>query len=66
MGVYEAILIDAGIEKAVINNPSERDINEASRTQNLLKLEEDGIIKVLNGVTSLPELGRVLDLSSIE
>lgn len=66
VGIYEAILINAGIEKAVINNPSERDINEASRAQNLLKLEEDGIIKVLNGVTSLPELGRVLDLSSIE
>lgn len=66
IGVYEAILIDAGIEKAVINNPSERDINEASRAQNLLKLEEDGVIKVLNGTTSLEELGRVLDLSSIE
>jgi len=66
IGVYEAILIDSAIEKAVINNPSERDINEASRSQGLLKLEEDGILKVLRGITSLSELGRVLDLSSIE
>jgi len=66
IGVYEAILIDSAIEKAVINNPSERDINEASRVQGLLKLEEDGVLKVLRGITSLSELGRVLDLSSIE
>ncbi|MDB5254081.1 MAG: pilB1 [Parcubacteria group bacterium] len=66
IGVFEAILVDEHIEQAVINNPSERDINTASRTQNLLKLEEDGILKVLNGTTSLSELSRVLDLSAIE
>jgi type IV pilus assembly protein PilB len=64
--VFEAILIDESIEKVVIANPSERDINTASRAQNLLKLEEDGILKVLNGTTSLSELSRVLDLSAIE
>jgi type IV pilus assembly protein PilB len=66
IGVFEAILIDEAVERAVISNPSERDINTASHPQNLLKLEEDGIIKVLAGTTSLSELSRVLDLSSIE
>lgn len=66
IGVYEAILIDNDIEKAVINNPSERDIREAAKNQKLLTLVQDGILKVLSGITTLKELDRVVDLSSIE
>lgn len=65
IGVYEAILIDDKIEKAVIINPSERDIREAAKSQKLLTMAEDGIIKVLTGITSIEELDRVVDLSSI-
>jgi len=66
VGIYEAILIDAAVEKAITSNPSERDINEASRAQGLLKLEEDGVLKILQGITTFTELERVIDLSSIE
>jgi type IV pilus assembly protein PilB len=63
LGVYEAIVINKEIEEAVIANPSERDIETAARGQKLLNLTEDGILKVLQGQTSLAELGRVIDLS---
>jgi type IV pilus assembly protein PilB len=66
VGVFEAILVDEMIEKAVIANPSERDIEAAARRQNLLNLAEDGVVKVLSGVTSLAELKRVVDLSSVD
>ncbi|MGB3922022.1 MAG: GspE/PulE family protein [Minisyncoccia bacterium] len=66
IGVFEAVLIDNEIEKAVIQNPSERDIREAAKGQKLLGLVEDGVIKVLKGVTTLEELDRVVDLSSID
>ena len=62
IGVYEAFLIDGKIEQAVIKNPSERDIREAAKDQKLLTLAQDGIIKVLNGVTSMEELKRVVDI----
>mgnify|MGYP001558678972 CR=1 FL=1 len=65
IGVYEAILVDDKIEKAVIINPSERDIREAAKNQKLLTMAEDGIIKVLMGITSIEELDRVVGLSSI-
>ena len=65
IGIYEAILIDDKIEKAVITNPSERDIREAAKEQKLLTLVQDGIIKVLSGITTLEELDRVVDLSSV-
>ncbi len=64
IGVYEMVLVDEAIEKAVIENPSERDIREAAKAQNLLTLAQDGVIKALNGVTTLEELERVVDLSN--
>jgi type II secretory ATPase GspE/PulE/Tfp pilus assembly ATPase PilB-like protein len=63
MGVHEAILMDSKIEEAILKNPSERDIREASKEQGLLNLSQDGILKVLQGHTSIDELERVVDLS---
>ena len=65
IGVYEAILVDENIEKAVLENPSERDIATAAKPQGLLTLAEDGILKVLKGETTIPELERVLDLTDL-
>ena len=45
-------------------NPSERDIREAARGQKLMNMAEDGVVKVLSGVTTLEELDRVVDLTS--
>ena len=64
IGVYEGILVDNEIEKAVLVNPSERDIREAARGQKLMNMAEDGVVKVLSGVTTLEELDRVVDLTS--
>ncbi len=66
IGIFEAIVVNENIEKAVIANPSERDIREAAKGEKLLSLAEDGVIKVLKGRTTLEELDRVVDLSSVE
>ncbi len=63
VGVYEAILIDGEIEKVVLNNPSERDVREAANKQKLLTMAQDGLLKALQGRTSIEELERVIDLS---
>ncbi len=65
IGVYEAVFVNDTIENAVISNPSERDIREAAKDQNILNLAEDGVIKVLSGQTTLEELDRVVDLSNV-
>lgn len=62
-GIYEAILTDDKIEKVVKENPSEREINAAAIGQGILNMKQDGILKVLEGITSLRELGRVIDLA---
>ncbi|MEI6843195.1 MAG: type II/IV secretion system protein [bacterium] len=62
IGIYEAILMDENIEKVVKDNPSERDIKKASLSQNILDLKQDGILKILQGMTTLEELERVVDV----
>ncbi len=62
IGIYEAILTDENIEKVVKENPSEREIRIAARPQGILTMEQDGVLKVLKGVTSLSELSRVVNI----
>jgi type II secretory ATPase GspE/PulE/Tfp pilus assembly ATPase PilB-like protein len=62
IGIFEAIMMNADIEKILITNPSEREIREASKNQGIPSLREDAILKVLEGITSFDEVSRVVDL----
>ncbi len=66
VGIFEAIIADEAIENIVLQNPSEREIRKAAAPQNILSMKQDGVIKVLQGVTSMDELGRVIDLAKEE
>ena len=44
-------------------NPSEREIKKVASTQGILSMRQDGLIKILNGVTSFEEVQSVVDLS---
>ncbi len=62
IGIFEAILMDEKIEKLIAENPSEREISQVAKTQGILTMAQDGVIKALQGITSLSELRRVIDL----
>ncbi len=63
IGIFEAIKTDEAIEKIMPENPSEREIKKVASTQGILSMRQDGILKVLNGTTSIPEVQSVVDLS---
>lgn len=63
MGIYEGIIVNAEIEALLDQNPSDREIKKVAHGQGLLDMREDGIVKVLNGITSLDELYRVVDMT---
>jgi len=62
MGLFEAIYNDAEIEKIIPQNPSEREIKKIASNQGTLNMKEDGIVKVLKGITTLEEVGGAVDL----
>ncbi len=64
VGLYEAIVRTEAIERAVKENPSEREIWKAAEGQGILNMQQDGIIKVLKKITSISELERVIDLEA--
>lgn len=60
IGVYEAFLVDDEIERLLITNPAEADIKDAAVKQGMLTMFQDGILKILDGTTSLDELQRIV------
>ncbi len=63
IGIFEAIKNDAEIEKIIPENPSEREIKEIAGRQGILSMRQDGVVKILNGITSFEEVVSVVDLS---
>lgn len=62
VGIFEAIMMDTAVEAAVMNDLREHIILAAAKPQRIPTMVEDGIDKVLLGVTSLSELERVIEL----
>ncbi len=62
LGIFEGVLIDQNIEAIVSSYPGEAEIVAASESQKILSMQQDGILKVVSGVTTLEELARVVAL----
>lgn len=62
IGIFEAIIVDEKIEELVLQKPSETEIWKEAKNQEILNMQQDGILKVLKGMTSLDELQRVVEL----
>ncbi|MEI7765230.1 MAG: GspE/PulE family protein [bacterium] len=63
VGIFEAIKTDEAIEKIITLNPSEREIKKVAKTQGILSMRQDGMVKIINGVTSYEEVQSVVDLT---
>jgi len=63
IGIFEAIKTDEAIEKIIPENPSEREIKKVARTQGILSMRQDGMVKMINGITSFEEVQSVVDLN---
>ncbi len=62
IGIFEAILTDEAIEKIIPTNPSEREIKKVAKAQGIFDMREDGMVKILSGITSFEEVRSVVDL----
>jgi type IV pilus assembly protein PilB len=62
IGIFEAIQMTREIEEAAVAGKGERELREVAISQLIPTMREDGIIKMLEGVTSLEELETVVDI----
>ena len=59
-GIFEAFLVNDEIERLILKNPPEADIKKAAQKQGMISIYQDGLLKVLSGITSFEELNRVV------
>jgi type II secretory ATPase GspE/PulE/Tfp pilus assembly ATPase PilB-like protein len=65
IGIFEGIRMNSVIENVVINNPSERDIKKAAASQGILTMEQDGVLRALEGITSYKEVSGLVSLQRL-
>jgi type II secretory ATPase GspE/PulE/Tfp pilus assembly ATPase PilB-like protein len=57
--LFELFAITKGIEEMIYKNPTEIDLARLAREGGMTTMQEDGTLKVLQGITSLEEVERV-------
>ncbi len=64
VGVYEIIIRDAEIEKMINEkgNISEFEMREVAARQGMVTMAQDGVLKALDGLTSIEEVKRIVGL----
>lgn len=62
VGIFEVVLNSSKLEDIVQNNPSEREIKKLMEEEGQLDLAQDGVLKIIEGTTTLEEVVRVVDL----
>lgn len=59
VGVYEVVSITAGMQQIIMAEGNSLEISEQAQKEGFNNLRQSGILKVLDGVTSLEEINRV-------
>lgn len=60
VGIFEFFVVDDEVEQLITTKPSEIQIRELARKKGMITLKENGILKVLQGITTLEEVERVI------
>ena len=63
-GLYETIEVDEEIQKLIISHATAAEIMRLAKSKGTITMRQDGILKVLSGITTIEEVNRVAsDLS---
>lgn len=58
IGIFEAFLVDDEMEKFIAASPSIAALREKAKKQGMLTMRQDGLMKVLDGITTIEEVER--------
>ncbi|MBI2063554.1 MAG: type II/IV secretion system protein [Candidatus Yanofskybacteria bacterium] len=60
VGIYEIFEIDGEMEKLILKSPAISEVQELAEKKGMITLLQDGLLKVLDGTTSIEEVLRVI------
>lgn len=61
IGLFEILSMTDHLADIILKEPSEREISKEAKRQGMLTMKQDGILKVLAGVTTIEEVLRVVE-----
>lgn len=59
IAIFELFVVTEKIEEAIYRNPTEIELKAIARKEGMVTMQEDGILKVLQGLTSFEEIERL-------
>jgi type II secretory ATPase GspE/PulE/Tfp pilus assembly ATPase PilB-like protein len=59
IGIFETFLVDDEMERFILTNPSIVDMRNLAIKKGMVLMHQDGLIKVLEGITTIEEVERV-------
>ena len=60
VGVFELFVVNDAMEKVVLKTPSIVEIKESAIKSGMVLMKQDGLLKVLQGITTMEEVERIL------
>jgi len=60
IGVYEAFVISKEMERLILKSPAISDVQELAEKEGMVTMLQDAYLKLLDGITSIEEIERVL------
>ena len=58
-GLYETIVVDEDIQKMIVSHATAAEIMRLAKSKGTVTMRQDGMLKVLSGLTSMEEVNRV-------
>ncbi len=59
IGIFEAIVVDEAMESYILTSPSIGSLRETAQKRGMVTMEQDGYLKVVEGITTIQEIQRV-------
>lgn len=59
IGIYEIILNDEDVQELILKKPSTYDMKKLAKKKGFLTMKQDGLIKILEGLTTIEEVERI-------
>lgn len=57
--IFELLLVDEPMEAAIYQNPTEIQLKDLAKKQGMVTMQEDGVLKIVSGITSFEEVERL-------
>ena len=61
--VSEVLFVDEEMNMLISGNPTTREVTELAKKQGFKSMQQDGILKMIKGITSWDEVKRAIDMT---